>query len=408
MRYLSNIFVLIASRGMALAGFFLLPSITSANDFKQYALYFAVWQFCSQLLSMQLGTTFFRCGLSNAFTRNLHYLLAFFYPLLFLALLAFISTLNFGIVMVSAFLMSAIVAVFIVVAEYARAKINERLVFYMHMLPGLLYLTLFTLFNYSELELSLSKLLFYEVSIYTIMTVVLLVKCEVKVKWPSVKLISSIKRIFPFWYRISFPLITNNLLWYFYFNAPIVIGYSLIKNVEDYNDMALLFRFVVAISTLSSLLALVFQKKIVNTFENDKNSYVKIKKNFLIVFIPGFFAASISGYFVFKSIVMAVKLSDSCGVCDVAFNNIAVFFCLFYLFFSIYLMSHYFVAEKNLTIISPSMLIGFVGYCLSILAGFSLAFDFSLVSIYSLCISLSITFVIRYFWSVSRPKMRDI
>jgi hypothetical protein len=405
MRYLSNILVLIASRGMALAGFFLLPSITSANDFKQYALYFAVWQFCSQLLSMQLGTTFFRCGLSNAFTKNLHCMLAAFYPLLLLALLAFISTLSSANIIVSAFFMSVIVAVFIVVSEYARAKINERLVFCIYMLPGILYLMLFAFSKYLELELSLSELLFSEAIIYAIMTIALLVKCEVKIAWPNVKLINSTKRILPFWYRISLPLIPNNLLWYFYFNVPIVIGYKLITDVQDYNEMALLFRFVVAISTVSSLLALVFQKRIVNTFEYDKCTYGKIKHAFLTLFVPSFFAVSIIGFFVFESIARVVKLSVSCGVCDVAFNNVAVFIFLFYMFFSIYLMSHYFVAEKNLTIISPSMFIGFVVYVLSVLVGLNLGFSFSLVSIYSLCISLTITFIIRYVWSLKQKKI---
>ncbi|MBA6292580.1 hypothetical protein H4J58_09645 [Colwellia sp. MB3u-70] len=397
--------MLIASRGMALAGFFLLPSITNANDFKQYVLYFAVWQFCSQLLSMQLGTTFFRCGLNSAFTKNLHCLLSVFYPLLFLALLAFISTLSSANIIVSAFFMSVIVAVFIVVSEYARAKINERLVFCIYMLPGLLYLTLFAFSKYLELELSLSQLLFSEAITYAIMTMLLLVKCEVKISWSSVKLIKSIKRVLPFWYRISFPLIPNNLLWYFYFNVPIVIGYRLITDVQDYNEMALLFRFVVAISTVSSLLALVFQKRIVNTFEHNKRSYGKIKHAFLTLFIPSFFVVSIIGYFVFESIARVVKLSVSCGVCDVAFNNVAVFIFLFYMFFSIYLMSHYFVAEKNLTIISPSMFIGFVVYVLSVLVGLNLGFSFSLISIYSLCISLTITFIIRYFWSLKQEKI---
>jgi len=404
MGYLSNILVLIASRGMALAGFFLLPSVTSANDFKQYALYFAVWQFSSQLFSMQLGTTFFRCGLRNEFTKTLHCLLAAFYLILLIGLLSFITALSSANIIVPAIFMSVIVATFIIVSEYARAKLNERLVFCVFMLPGLLYLLLFVIGTYFEIELSIRTILLAESILYSLMVVFILLKCNVGLVWSTAKLSRSFKRVFPFWYRISFPLIPNNILWYFYFNAPIIIGYKLISDVNDYNEMALLFRFVVAISTVSSMLALVFQKQIITIFEQDLPRYRKIKYIFLSFFIPCFFAVCVFGFVALDAMSSLLKEAVSCDVCTVAFSNVGVFIFLFYMFFSIYLMSHYFVAEKNLTIISPSMFIGFVVYILSVLVGLYLAFSFSLTSIYSLCMSLTITFIIRYVWSLKQKE----
>lgn len=402
MGYLSNILVLIASRGMALAGFFLLSSVTSANDFKQYALYFAIWQFSSQLLSMQIGTTFFRCGLRSAFTNKLTLLLGCFYPLVIGALVALFASISFATILVPAFFMSVIVAVFIIVSEYARAKINERLVFVMYMVPGLVYLGLFSLGKFYQLELSFTVLLLTESVTYAVMAIVLLVKCNVKLTLPPPKLTLAFKRVYPFWQRISLPLIPNNLLWYFYFNAPVIIGYQLITNVHAYNDMALLFRFVVAVSTISSMLALVFQKKVISIFEQDRARYLKIKHTFVSFFIPSFFVLSIILTFIAKFVFGLLPLGESCGVCLVAVDNMDTFIFLFYLFFSIYLMSHYFVAEKNMAVISPSMFVGFVVYVVSAVIGLNLLLDFSVISIYSLCISLTITFIIRYVWLLNQ------
>jgi len=366
-------------------------------------LYFAIWQFSSQLLSMQMGTTFFRCGLRSAFTPKLTLILGSFYPLVIGALIALcisisIASISFSSILIPAFFMAVIVAVFIIVSEYARAKINERLVFVIYMLPGLVYLGLFSFGKIYQIELPLTVLLFAESITYTLMAMVLLVKCNVKLTLPSASLMSACKRVYPFWQRISLPLIPNNLLWYFYFNAPVIIGYQLISNVQEYNDMALLFRFVVALSTISSMLALVFQKKVITIYEQDRARYLKIKHAFVSIFIPGFFALSIMATFVVKFVLGFLALGESCGVCTVAVDNIDTFIFLFYFFFSIYLMSHYFVAEKNMKVISPSMLIGFVVYVISAFIGLKLSLNFSVVSIYSLCISLTITFIIRYVW----------
>ena len=381
MGYLSNVLVLIASRSMALAGFFLLPAVISANDFKQYALYFATWQFSSQLLSMQVGTTFFRCGLLPAFTYKLSLLLGCFYPLVIGALVVLVASLSFTTILVPAFFMSVIVAGFIIVSEYARAKINERLVFVMYMLPGLVYLGLFSFGKLYQIEISLTVLLLTESVTYSIMAIVLLVSCNVKVTLPNRELTLAFKRVYPFWQRISLPLIPNNLLWYFYFNAPVIIGYKLITNVHLYNDMALLFRFVVAVSTISSVLALVFQKKVISIYEQDRIRYLKIKHIFVSLFIPIFFLLSIVLKFISEYIFALLPLGESCDVCLVAVDNIEIFIFLFYLFFSIYLMSHYFVAEKNMAVISPSMFIGFVVYVASVAIGFNLSLDLSLIHI---------------------------
>jgi hypothetical protein len=412
MGYISNILVLIASRGMALAGFFLLPAVTSANDFKQYALYFAIWQFSSQLLSMQVGTTFFRCGLRSAFTHKLTLLLGSFYSLVIGALIALftsisVTLISFSTMFIPAFFMSVIVAIFIIASEYARARINERLVFVIYMLPGLVYLGLFSFGKFYQLEISLTVLLLTESITYAVMAIVLLVKCNVKLTLPSPKLTSAFKRVYPFWRRISLPLIPNNLLWYFYFNAPVIIGYQLIANVDAYNDMALLFRFVVALSTISSMLALVFQKKIISIYEQDRERYLKIKRFFVSVFIPIFFAFSSALTLIAKPLLGLLPLADTCGVCLVAVDSIDFFILLFYLFFSIYLMSHYFVAEKNMSVISPSMFIGFVVYVMTVAIGLSLSLDFSVISLYSLCISLTITFIIRYVWLLNQNKLKD-
>lgn len=422
MGYFSNILVLIASRGMALAGFFLLPAVTTATDFRQYAMYFAVWQFASQLLSMQVGTTFFRCGLRSVFTRPLTRLLAVFYLLVLLAMMGIISTITSALmvsesslsysltsttVLIVASFMAVIVASFIVVSEYARAKINERLVFILYLLPGCVYLTLYGVAKYYSFELSLPLLLLVESIAYTVMTLLLLIKCHVSLVLPSGQLTSAIKKLYPFWQRISLPLIPNNLLWYFYFNAPVIIGYQLITQVDEFNEMALLFRFVVAVSTISSMLALVFQKKVISIYEHNRPRYLFIKKTFINIFIPSFLLLSLLLSFVVTILLAVLPVDKSCEVCMVAVNHFDTFIALFYLFFSIYLMSHYFVAEKNMAVISPSMFIGFVVYVVSVTIGLNLPLNFSVTSIYSLCISLVITFIIRYIWLLNQNKSND-
>jgi heme A synthase len=111
--------------------------------------------------------------------------------------------------------------------------------------------------------------------------------------------------------------------------------------------------------------------------------------------------------FVVTILLGLLPVTKTCEVCMVAVNNFDTFIALFYLFFSIYLMSHYFVAEKNMAVISPSMFIGFVVYVMSVVIGFNLSVDFSVISIYSLCISLMITFIIRYVWLLNQNKSKD-
>ncbi|WP_143323503.1 hypothetical protein [Cognaticolwellia aestuarii] len=399
--------VLVVSRGMALAGFFLLAFAVNASDFQQYALYFAVWQLGSQLLSLQLGTTFFRCGLRSVFTKNLHSVLSSFYPIIFFAFLIFVIAASFSHIMTSGFFMSLIVAIFIVVADYARASINERIVFIAYMLPGLLYLTLFFFSKYLYGELTLLVLLYSESTIYVLITIYLLIKCDVKFSVTFVKLKASLKKIRPFWYKISLPLIPNNLLWYFYFNAPVIIGYKAISDVEEYNEMALFFRFIVAISTASSTLALVFQKKIISIYENDKARYLRIKSWFISRFIPFFLIVCLAGYFLMDFLWTLFYPALGCEICNVVISKKGMLLYLFYIFLNIYLMSHYFVAEKDLSVISPSMVVGFIAYTITLVAGLKLGINFGITSVYSLCISLTVTFIIRYLWLTKQRKLKN-
>jgi hypothetical protein len=280
-------------------------------------------------------------------------------------------------------------------------------VFILYLLPGCVYLTLFGLAKYYSFELTLPVLLLVESIAYTVMTLVLLIKCHVRLVLPNQHLIPAVKKLYPFWQRISLPLIPNNLLWYFYFNAPVIIGYQLITQVDKFNEMALLFRFVVAISTISSMLALVFQKKVISIYEHNRLRYLFIKNIFINIFIPSFLLLSVLLSFVVTILLGLLPVTKTCEVCMVAVNNFDTFIALFYLFFSIYLMSHYFVAEKNMAVISPSMFIGFVVYVMSVVIGFNLSVDFSVISIYSLCISLMITFIIRYVWLLNQNKSKD-
>ena len=398
MSYFTNVLLLILSRGLALSGFFLLSEVMSQTDFKSYAIYFASWQFGSQLLSMQVGTTFFRCGIKKAYTRRIDSILALFIPVITLALLFAIITISSKNIVFPAIFMSIIVATFVIVSEYARAKISEYIVFIVFMFPGIVYLVLFGMAALLDFEITLQILLYVETFTYAFLSLLLLLICKIKFLGSYTNFISSVKKIKPFWVRVSLPLIPNNLLWYFYFNGPIILGYKLIENIEDFNSMAILFRFVVAISTVSSMFALVYQKKIISIFEKSKIEYLKIKKTFIFLFLPLFLGFCTCLYLIFQTLTPWFINRLDCMVCNIAFENSEVLIYLFFVFLSVYMMSHYFVAEKNLKVISPSMIIGFIFYMLAILVGFFYSLSFSDTSIYALCLSLSITLTIRYIW----------
>lgn len=407
MGILYNISILILSRGLVLIGFFLIPSVLTAEDFRSYAMYFAVWQLLSQIFTLQLGVTFFRCGINSKFNRVINELGSLFYYILIVITLFFVVFIFIGNIYLLSIVTASVVSIFIIVSELARARFNERIVFFLYTIPGVLYVSLFFLGKTIFEDFSVHFIVGCEFLLYLLMTLFLLEKTIGMNKFSYSRFISGLKRLLPFWRRFSLPLIPNNIIWYFYFNAPIVIGYKIIDDAEQYNSMALMFRFVVAISTVSSMLALVLQKDIVRRFESDSKSYYKIKEAFKKIFIPAlFFLCLVLVYLKFLFDADLKMLFENYFYL-MFLNGFAWFVCLFYLFIGTYLMSHYFVAEKDLSVISPSMGIGFFVYIVSVFIGVYARVEYATVAVVSLVLSLLITFLIRYFWLFRKELLND-
>ncbi|GIA54220.1 hypothetical protein VCSRO39_3261 [Vibrio cholerae] len=397
MFYLINIIIiLIAKLGLFFAFFYFSKSLSS-TDFKIYALNFSIWQLVGQIATFQMGTTLFRIAnrrvLKKTFIKINYYVL-FFLSLSLMACYFFVGVNNFAFSIVCGF----VYASFILMADYSRSIVNEKYVYFMYAAPLLAYL-IFEFLSHS-INVTVYTLMFLEMLSYALATLFL---CSLLFRNKAVEVRSykisprELKCLMYYWSRLSKPLLINNAVWYFYFNAPQIIAYTYTISDNDFKELAVLFRFIVAISTLSSIFALVFQKKIILEHDKNYNSYCMIKDCFkktyfpVILFFPVIFGYSIELMLSFNSAYYQYVM----GFLGLRFSVLSMFASIF---LGLYFCSHYFVAEKDMKVISPSMIIGFFVYLgvFVLLDKGSSEFPKTLVT--SLFCSLTCTLMIRYIY----------
>lgn len=410
MKNIYDLITLICARGLSILGFFLLPTVMLQNDFKSYVLFFSIWQILSQFISLQLGATFFRYGLDKKYNRIINILVNYInrinicIPLIYLPLIAL------KLYLFAAFIMSLQFAIFNIYSDFARSFIAQGKVFKLQIAPGLLYLLITIFCLLQDANIFIQTLLiaewisYYLLSIYLYRIISAQYNCKHLMSWSN----QYIRRIYGAWKKVSLPLLPNNMAWYFYFNAPQIFGYYYVTESNAYNQQAILFRAIVALSTLSSTIVLVLQKKVITIYEQSKHKYYRIKKITLFIIMPfslivlmlfSIFINSIIGFY-------TVDLMFPVQYQILPKYTIELSF-LFWLFLSVFSLSHYFMSEKNMTIIVPSMLIGLVLYCLTIMLGYYLSISFTLTTITALILSLLLTLLIRYVWLVTNGEKYD-
>lgn len=404
MKTISTLITLISARALSILGFFILPLVMTQNGFKTYVLYFSIWQILSQLIGMQLGATLFRYGRDVKYTKTINALLYKIQRLLLWTPFVFMFAVAFNLYIFAALVMSCQFAIFNIYSDYSRAFMPENKIFRLQLFAGLLYLIITVINLLLNTLVYIQSFIIVEWLSYYILTYYLyrLISMQFEGTDSQLRNNKNIRRIFGAWKKISLPLLPNNLTWYFYFNAPQIFAYYLVSESITYNQQAILFRVVVALSTFSSTIVLAFQKKVVSIYDESLGKYIKLKKKILCFYMPCSFIAvvtlSISYKLLYKHNLIHIVLPTEYSILP---NHFDVFLLLFWLFIAIYSLSHYFIAEKNMAIIAPSMIFGLIIYCSSMILGTLLNINFSEVAITALILSLTITFLLRYVWLLS-------
>ncbi|WP_128082583.1 hypothetical protein [Pseudomonas nitroreducens] len=288
MHYIKKIAILISVRGLSLIGFFLLAFAMDGNSFKEYTLYFSTWQIISQITGLQLGSTLFRYGATPNFHKEAFYIskiLAQATPIVFVIFL--LSAVGNTPPIVTCIGMSLIYALFSCTVEFARASTSENKIFALQSIIGLSYLSIFIISQTLNNKIKFNTVIIVEGAAHFIVTI--LIFWKIKNNQPETPRTSEkniFKKLIPLWKTTSLPLIPNNIIWYIYFNSPQIISYFIQSEISEHNNRSILFRLIVASSTLSSILSIGLQKGLVNLYEDNMTAYEKKKYRVLKIDLP--------------------------------------------------------------------------------------------------------------------------
>lgn len=393
MRSLINFVVLIATRGLSLGCFFFLPNVTVDETFQHYVIYFSVWQITSQIVAMQLGATMFRLGGERQYDGIFAKLQSCFIKLALLNGVAFFALVFNESHIAPAILMGVNFAIFSVLGDYCRSRINETKAFSYLMLPGLLLMLIYTLAVFNHAHFNFEQLAIVEFSLHFGVILVLYWKYVPRAP-KAMRLRDALTGVAGPWRQISLPNWPSILIWYTYFNAPQILGYFIASQIKEYNRQAIVFRIIVAFSTLSAMLVIASQKRLVALYESNPQKYFLEKRNFVCKVLPISFCALLL-------LVLVTSVFDGTAhvqlpmVLAVVWSFKIHLAILLWLLLSVYYIANFYLAEKNMQVIIPSMLAGFFMYVVSLAAALALGVTGAPLFIVPLSLSIATTLAIR-------------
>lgn len=397
MSYIIKIFTLITVRGLSLLGFFLLAFTMDSENFKEYALYFATWQIAAQITGLQIGVTLFRHGITPQYRNEseiISNLLTRIAPCLYLAysisVLAKISTLILCIEM------SLIYSIFSCTSEFARTQTKESDIFAMQGIVGASYLAVFIAAKIFDINFTFQAVAFIESSAYFLATLIISTKVPSPLIINNKKLRDSLITLLPLWKKTSLPLIPNNLIWYLYFNSPQIISYYFSNTAGEHKEQAILFRIIVAASTFSSILALAFQKNLVQLYETSSFVYEERKKKTLYIHIP-LIAITCVMASIFINLAYSIIPTHFSHEAFLSYfsQHLTIISLLSAIFLAIYVSSNFIIAEKKMPLATKSMLYGLIVYIAAICISIK-RINLETSILYSLSAALIVTLISRY------------
>ena len=398
MHSLFNFLVLLATRGLSLGCFFFLPYVAEAQTFQQYVIYFSVWQVASQLVAMQLGATMFRLGAEQKLERTFAKLISAFLQLAVVNALLFFCLIELHWHIAAAALMGVNFAVFSVIGDYCRSRINETTAFSFLMLPGLFLMLAYSVAAMGKIHFTFEQLAISEFLLHFAVILLLYFRYVPKAD-SSVTIGAAIANIAAPWRQISLPNWPSILIWYTYFNAPQILGYFISSQIDEYNRQAIVFRIIVAFSTLCAMLVVASQKRLVSIYERDPESYFREKRAFVYKLLPLSFAACAAA----MGLTYVFKLNEGVRsqlpmVVELVWSFRADLAVLLWLLLNVYYISNFYLAEKNMRVIVPSMFAGFIMYGVALVAAYFAGIKG--VELFTLPLSLSIatTLALRIVW----------
>lgn len=359
------------------------------NEFAQFAFYFSVIQILGQVFSMQLGPMFFRKGIvpknqpilrSALKSFNLYILIAGVLALTFIQSNESIATYIF---------VSIIAAFYIITHEYARAELNERQAYTVSLFFSAQYLLVAAISKNFEYTPTFQQIATLDV-IWHLVTIFIYGKI---LNTNNFKILKSkqITIIYILWHRVSRQLIINTLAWYLIFNIPTIIGRYTINNDQEYTELSITMRIMVALSTLSSTICLSFQKNISLIYTNDRNKYEKYKAIIIFKLPAALFIISLVFFIIFNNLLD----HNSSKTILILKNNLIELVASGYLFTILYSLSIVLIAEEKFKEIHVSMTIGVAIYISTFLIAIITKFNFLEATLLTTLITMSTVYTIR-------------
>lgn len=407
MRSLFNFLVLLATRGLSLGCFFFLPYVAQAQTFQQYVIYFSVWQVASQVVAMQFGATMFRLGADRKLEQTFARLISAFLKLAIVNAILFFCLIALDWNIAAAAFMGVNFAVFSVIGDYCRSRINETTAFSFLMLPGLFLMLAYVVAVLSNVHFTFEQLAISEFGLHFAVILLLYFKYVPKAD-SSVTLARAVANIAGPWRQISLPNWPSILIWYTYFNAPQIVGYFISSQIDEYNRQAIVFRVIVAFSTLCAMLVVASQKRLVSMYERDPKSYFREKRIFVYKLLPLSFAGFAAAVALTHVVNMTERVRSQLPmVVELVWSFRTDLAILLWLLLSVYYISNFYLAEKNMRVIVPSMFAGFIMYGIALVVAYFARVTGVELFILPLSLSIATTLALRIGWlCLDRSSLR--
>ena len=359
---------------LSVLGFLFYSTHINSNQFKIYAIYFAGYQIVSQIVLLQLPILFFRYGKNINFKILYAKISVILVPFAFILL--FILIFGFGEVNKYYYMFPVIILFSLgqITSELTRCIDSETKAYVLLCLPSVSFLIsgilIFTNIIDSFFEIWIIEIIFFSITpFYGLIKYLSFRKFDLDLKY-----------IYNLWKFFSANLYLNGIIWYFYFNAPIFFLENRITDFE-FKQFAQALRIMTALSTISSLISLIYQKYILSLYIQ-KKEYYNFKNKFKSIAVK---------LYLLLSLVCLVFLFLGSGDLFIYLTP----FLFFVLFSTIYFISNFLIAEEKTTIIPKSMIIGFLVFIFFISFMYLTSFNIQ-YSLFCIFFGLFITLTLRF------------
>jgi hypothetical protein len=346
----------------------------------------------------------FRFGADPKYRRVFDSLAWMLFRILIANILLFVTSLYFAQPVCVALAMGLNFAVFTAFGDYCRARMSETKVFSLLMVPGVSMIAMFSASLLIGFHFEFVDLALVEFGLHLLIALVIY-RRYLNAGRENMSAVAAIRRIATPWKRISLPNWPSSLIWYAYFNAPQILGYYISSQVSAYNRQAIVFRMIVALSTFCSTVVVASQKRVVSQYERRDKNYHHEKCAFLYYILPGslLLVVVMSGLSMLTETVWRLNLALPL-VLDILWSFKIYLLVLFWLFMNVYYVSNFFLAEKAMGIMFPSMLAGFVVYLTVLWACYASGGGGAGLFMLPLSVSIGTTLAIRFIWLLRQDK----